>query len=444
MKPKATVHQAQRELFRTELEGLVDAGHALVKMGRQMNWAVFDEQLGQTYDPSTGAPGVSTRLMVALHYLKYRYDLSDDVVLAQWVENPYWQHFSGMQFFEHEMPIHPSSMSRWRKRLGEAGAETMLKATIDTGLKMKVITPAQIERVNVDTTVQTKAVRFPTDARLYDRARERLVKTARKQGLSIKQSYERVGRRLLMAQSRYAHARQMKRARACTRKLRTNLGRVIREIERQQSQPQGLLGKLLQTAKRIHGQERGDVQKVYSVHEPEVACIAKGKASKKYEFGNKVSLAATSKGGWLLGALSLLGNPYDGHTLDAQLAQVRRLVTTHTVKEGHVDMGYRGNNHQGPETIIVDKRRRGTIPKRVWKWMKRRAAIEPTIGHLKAEHRLERNRLKGTHGNAINALLSAAAMNFQKLLGFFLCRLLHLLRSLFVPASRDQFLAVMS
>jgi IS5 family transposase len=443
MKPKATVHQAQRELFRTELEGLVDAGHALVKMGRQMNWAVFDEQLGQTYDPSTGAPGVSTRLMVALHYLKYRYDLSDDVVLAQWVENPYWQHFSGRQFFEHELPIHPSSMSRWRKRLGEAGAEAMLKATIDTGLKMKVITPAQIERVNVDTTVQTKAVRFPTDARLYDRARERLVKTARKQGLSIKQSYERVGRRLLMAQSRYAHARQMKRARACTRKLRTHLGRVIREIERQQSQPQGLFGKLLETAKRIHAQERGDGQKVYSVHEPEVACIAKGKAGKKYEFGNKVSLAATSKGGWLLGALSLLGNPYDGHTLDAQLAQVRRLVTTHAVKEGHVDMGYRGNNHQGPETIIVDKRRRGTIPKRVWKGMKRRAAIEPTIGHLKAEHRLERNRLKGTQGNAINALLSAAAMNFQKLLGFFLCRLLHLLRSLFVPASRDQFLAVM-
>jgi IS5 family transposase len=150
----------------------------------------------------------------------------------------------------------------------------MLKATIDTGLKMKVITPAQIERVNVDTTVQTKTVRFPTDARLYDRARERLVKTARKQGLSIKQSSARVGRRLLMAQGRFAHARQLKRARACTRKLRTHLVRVIREIERQLSQPQALLGKLLETAKRIHAQERGDGQKVYRVHEPEVACIA--------------------------------------------------------------------------------------------------------------------------------------------------------------------------
>jgi len=405
-----------------------------------MNWAVFDEQLGQTYDPSNGAPGVSTRLMVALHYLKYQHDLSDEVVVAQWVENPYWQHFSGMQFFEHEFPVHPSSMSRWRKRLGEAGAEAMLKSTIDTGLKIKVITPLQIERVNVDTTVQTKAVRFPTDARLYERARERLVKTARKQGLSIKQSYERVGRRLEPLSP-------------CPP---DEAGPGVHPQTPDQFGPSDSRDRTPTiTATRTARQVTGDRQthpypaarrwqKVYSVHEPEVACIAKGKAGKKYEFGNKVSLAATSKGGWLLGALSLLGNPYDGHTLDEQLTQVRRLVTGHAVKEGHVDMGYRGNNHQGPETIIVDKRRRGSIPKRVWKWMKRRAAIEPTIGHLKAEHRLERNRLKGTQGNAINALLSAAAMNFQKLLGFFLCLLLRFLRSLSVPASRGQLLVVMA
>ena len=281
-----------------------------------MDWSVFEQQLGSTYHATHGAPGVSTRLMVALHYLKYQHDLSDEGVVQHWVENPYWQHFSGEQFFQHEMPIDPSSMTRWRKRLGEAGAETMLKATIDTGLRMKVITPAQLRHVNVDTTVQTKAVRFPTDARLYDRARERLVKTARKAGLQIKQSYERVGRRLRMAQSRYAPARQPKRARACTRKLRTNLGRVIREIGRQQSAPTGQLGELLTTAKRIHAQQPQDKNKVYSVHEPASACIAKGKAGKKYEFGNKVSVAVTSLGGWLLGAMSLPGNPYDGHTLN--------------------------------------------------------------------------------------------------------------------------------
>lgn len=435
MKPKDLVHQAQRELFRVELEHLVDAGHPLVKLGRQMDWAVFAERLGPTYAAANGAPGVRTRLLVALHYLKYQHDLSDEAVVQQWVENPYWQHFSGEQFFQHEMPIDPSSMTRWRQRLGEAGAEAMLKETIQTGLRMQVITPTQLKRVNVDTTVQTKAVRYPTDARLYNRARERLVKVARERGLQIKQSYERVGPRLLMQQSRYAHARQMKRARACTRKLRTNLGRVIREIARQCPEPTGVLPQLLTTAQRIHAQQPTDKNKVYSVHEPEVCCIAKGKAGKKYEFGNKASVATTSRGGWLLGALSQPGNPYDGHTLDEQLAQVRRLVGEKSPRapDAHVDMGYRGHNHSGPETVHVDKRRRGSTPKPLWRWMKRRAAVEPTIGHLKSEHRLERNRLKGTIGDAINAILSAAAMNFQKLQGFFWHFCLRLFASLFSP-----------
>jgi len=424
MKPKAPIRQAQRELFQVELDQLVDAGHPLVKLGRQINWAGFDEQLGRTYAQDQGAPGVSTRLLVALHYLKYRHDLSDEAVVQHWVENPYWQHFSGEQFFQHERPIDPSSMTRWRKRLGAAGAEAMLKETIETGLRMKVITPPQIQRVNVDTTVQTKAVRFPTDARLYDRARERLVKTARKSGLKIKQSYQRVGPQLLMQQSRYAHTRHPAQAASCTRKLRTNLGRVIREIERQQPQPQGQLNELLLTAKQIHAQQRQDKNKIYSVHEPKVCCIAKGKAGKKYEFGHKVSVATTSRGGWLLGTLSLLGNPYDGHTLEEQLAQVRRLVWAKIkdqakTPQAFVDMGYRGHNHTGPETVHIDKRRRGSTPKTLWRWMKRRSAVEPTIGHMKSDHRLERNRLKGTTGDAINALLCAAAMNFQKLLGFF-------------------------
>jgi IS5 family transposase len=185
----------------------------------------------------------------------------------------------------------------------------MLRATIEAGMAMRVIRPAQLKRINVDTTVQTKAIRFPTDARLYQRMRERLVKTARIEGLTIKQSYEHVGRRLLMQSSRYAHARQMKRARACTRKLKTQLGRIIREIERQTKEPSMKLDKLLQTARRIYEQQRHDKNKIYSVHEPEVQCIAKGKAGKQYEFGNKVSVAVSSRGGWFVGAKSFTGNP---------------------------------------------------------------------------------------------------------------------------------------
>ena len=410
MRPKR--EQPQRELFQVELEQLIDLHHPLVRLGMCIDWASFEQALGATYHPTQGAPGISTRLMVALHYLKYQHDLSDEDVVAAWVENPYWQHFSGQRTFQHRVPIEPSSRPRWRQRLGEAGAEQMLRTTIDAGIRMRVIRPAQLKRINVDTTVQTKAIRFPTDARLYNRCRQRLVKMARQQVLVIKQSYEHVGRRLLMLSSRYAHARQMKRARAATRKLRTQLGRVMREIERQATEPTEKLAKLLETARRIHAQQRHDKNKVYSVHEPEVQCIAKGKAGKPYEFGNKVSVAVTSRGGWMVGAKSFTGNPYDGHTLTAQLKQVNNLIGD-KVSEAHVDMGYRGHDDEGAVTVRVDKRQRGKTPRALWRWMKHRAAVEPSIGHLKAEHRLERNRLKGVAGDAINAILSAAAMNFH-------------------------------
>jgi transposase, IS5 family len=322
--------------------------------------------------------------MVALHYLKYQHDLSDEAAVARWVENPYWQHFSGRQFFEHEMPVDPSSMTRWRKRLGEAGAEAMLKATIDAALAMKALRPSQVAHVNVDTTVQTKAIRHPTDARLYDRARERLVQEGRNAGLAIKQSYERVGRRLVMMAGRYAHARQMRRSKACARKLRTHLGRVIREIEGQ-CVP-GSMRALLDTSKRIHAQKRSDQSKIYSVHEPQTPCIAKGKAGRKYEFGQKASVATTSKGGWLVGAKCMPGNPYDGHTLKEQMAQVERVcIKKEHLKTVHVDMGYRGHDYAGPAEVIVDRRRRGDIPRRIWRWMKRRAAVwSPPSGTSKA------------------------------------------------------------
>ena len=429
MKPKATPSSAQPDFFQVELYSIISSRHSLVRLSREIPWDAFDQLLQPTYAPVMGAPGITTRLMVALHYLKFQYDLSDENVVAHWVENPYWQFFSGMQFFSHEAPIDPSSMSRWRSRLGASGAEAMLKATVETGLKIKAIKPADFAHLNVDTTVQTKAIRHPTDPRLYDRARERLVKAARKDGLKIKRSYVRTGRHLVMKQSRYAHARQMKRARAVQRKLKTNLARVIREVEKQAPHPESPTVAMLAVAKRIHTQTKQDSGKVYSVHEPEVQCIAKGKAGKKYEFGNKVSLAVTSKKSWVIGALSFEGNPYDGHTLSKQIEQVRSIVGAQQVKEVFVDRGYRGHKHEGPENVTVDRERQGKIAKSFWRMMKRRAAIEPIIGHMKSEHRLERNRLKGTVGNAINALMSAAAMNFGKLLGW-IGRFWHFLRAL--------------
>jgi IS5 family transposase len=411
--------QPQIELFRVELERLLDLQHSLVKLAHSIDWQAFDKSFAAMWHDNNGRPAIDTRLMVSLHYLKYTYDLSDEAVVEAWVQNPYWQYLSGMRYFEHEVPIDPSSMSRWRGRAGKAGVEELLQQTIRAGLRMKVITPNQLERINVDTTVQEKHIRFPTDSRLCNRARERLVKAATKAGLRLRQSYARLGKILLMQQSRYTHARQLKRARRAQRKLHTILGRVIRDIERK-SQDKGQelepeLGVLLQRAKRIFEQKRHDKNKLYSVHAPEVECISKGKAHKRYEFGVKVSVATTSKGGWHVGALSCAHNPYDGHTLSAALAQVQSFIGQ-TPAQVFVDMGYRKHDYQGTSQIHVDKKTRGGTARSLWKWMKRRAAIEPGIGHLKAEHRMERNRLWGEQGDMINAILSAAGMNFRKLL----------------------------
>jgi transposase, IS5 family len=415
MKPKKAAYKnRQKDLFRVELLKIIDPAHSLAKLSGVVDWEQLEKVFGSTYCPDNGRPAVSTRLMVALHYLKYTHNLSDGEVVEAWVENPYWQFFSGMQWFEHTLPIHPSSMCRWRKRIGDAGAEQLLQETIKAGLKLKAVKAFQLKRVNVDTTVQEKEVRFPTDARLYDRARQRLADAAQKREIPIRQNYNQKAKQLLAQQSRYSHARQIKRAKKCTRSLRTYLGRVIRDIERKSPESDQKLTRLLEISKRIHKQQRQDKDKAYSVHAPEVECISKGKAHKRYEFGCKVSVAATSKGGWFVGAMAVHGNPYDGHTLSDALEQVERIVTK--PEHAFVDMGYRGHGYEGQVNVHVDKRRRGHTAKSLWRWMKRRAAIEPGIGHLKREHRMDRNRLKGKDGDRFNAILSAAGMNFAKLL----------------------------
>jgi IS5 family transposase len=277
-----------------------------------------------------------------------------------------------------------------------------------------------LERINVDTTVQEKFIRFPTDARLYDRMRERLVTAAQQRRIGLRQSYMRVGRWTLTRQQRYASAQQFRRARRMTKRLHTLLGRVVRDIERKTPQADGELTELLQRARRLLAQQRQDREKLYSVHAPEVECLAKGKVQKRYEFGCKVSVASTSRGNWIVGARALHGNPYDGHTLGDALQQV--------------DLGYRGHGVEAESMIHVVPHKRRHLAKSLRRWMNRRAAIEPVIGHLKSEHRMERNRLKGRVGDQLNAVLSACGFNLRKLLRAFFCldwlevlqRLLHL------------------
>jgi transposase, IS5 family len=371
---------------------MINPNHHLVKITKTVDWERLDEVFGKTFCQDNGRPAISTRLMVALHYLKNTFNLSDEEAVVGWIENPYWQYLIGMKYFEYSLPIHPSSMTRCRNRIGEAGREGLLKETIESGLKMKVVKPTQLKRINVDTTVKEKDICFPTDARLYDRARVRLVSAATERRITLRQNYNRLSRNLLCQQSRYAHARQMERVRACVRKLKTYLGRVVRYVERKCHMSDADLHFLLQISNRLLVQKRNDKDKVYSVHEPAVECISKGKAHKGYELGCKVSVAATSRGGWFVGALAVHWNPYDGHTLTDTLTQVARIAIP--PENVYVDQGYRGHGFTGNCEVHVDKRHRGRAAKSRWRWMKRRAAIESGIGHLKQEHRMDRNRLK--------------------------------------------------
>jgi IS5 family transposase len=293
--------------------------------------------------------------------------------------------------------------------------EELLGETIRTGLRGGFIREAELKRVNVDTTVQEKNVRYPTDARLYDRMRERLVEAARERGIELRQTYARKGKKALRRQSGYARAQQFKRARGQARALKTYLGRVVRDVERKAWTIDADLRELLDLSRQLLVQEKHDKDKLYSVHEPHVECISKGKIHKRYEFGCKVGVATTAKDNWAVASLAFHGNLYDGHTLQQTLDQVNRVTGLHP-HQAACDLGYRGHNYEGGCTVLIANRYRKSVPASIKKWWKRRSAIEPVIGHLKHEHSMERNSLKGKAGDFINALLSACGYNIRKLL----------------------------
>lgn len=415
MQPKTQISD-QGDLFRSHLDQMLDRQHELYRLADQINWQFFEREFGPLYSVKMGRPGVPIRLLVGLHYLKYAFNESDESVVSRFIENPYWQYFCGFEYFQHRTPLDPTTLVKWRKRIGSQGVEKLLQATIATAMGKNQITPESLERVNVDTTVQEKAIAYPTDARLYHTARIALVKFAKERGIRLRQSYERIGKKAYIKHGRYRHARQMKRARRELKRLRTFLGCVLRDISRKSGTPDQALATLLERASRIFNQKQHDKNKLYSLHAPEVSCIAKGKSHKKYEFGCKVSIVSTSKDNWIIGTQAKEGNPYDGHTLKDALKQAKQL-TGITPGNAYCDKGYKGAPRElNGTTIHLANKRKSSMKPKDWFWYKRRSAIEPIIGHLKADHRMNRNHLNGTEGDQINAMLAACGYNLRKLL----------------------------
>ena len=404
------------DLFRERLDAIIDPHHALVRLAGLVPWSRFEDAFGRFYRP-IGRPAKPTRLMVGLHYLKHVHDLSDEEVVARWVENPYWQFFCGFDFFQHEAPLNASTMTRWRKRIGPEGLEEMLKASVGVALDTGVAKPSSLERVSVDTTVQPKAIAHPTDSRLYWKALQSLVRQAKRHGITLRQSHTRLAKAAMVRAGRHAHARQFRRMRRALKQLRTYLGRVFRDVGRKIAGNTALEGKfarLLGLVERLMAQKPKDKDKLYALHAPEVVCIAKGKARTPYEFGAKVGIAVTNREGLVLAAKAFAGNPYDGHTLAETLDQATS-VSGVTPERIYVDKGYRGHNYTGAGEVMIAGRRRG-LSATMRRELRRRSAIEATIGHMKTDGRLDRNFLLGQAGDAINALLAAAGHNLRLVL----------------------------
>ena len=354
--------------------------------------------------------------------LKHMQSLSDEALCARWVENPYFQYFCGEAVFRHELRFDRSSLTRWRQRLGEDRLAALLQESLRVAFDTGALATKDLERVVVDTTVQPKAIAHPTDTRLTHKAIEKVVTFAKENGIALRQSYLRVAKRAAMMAGRYTHAHQFNRAKRQLKFLRIRLSRLIRDINRKivgdaalEARFAPLRGLALQV--RFQNQrQRG--QKVYALHAPEVECIGKGKARTPYEFGCKVSLATPVTkpigGQFVLHAKALHGNPFDGHTLDTAIKDIEN-NTGIEVKRVHLDRGYRGHNYPHRFRVWITGQARRVTPT-LKREMKRRAAVEPVIGHVKAEHRMGRNYLKGRDGDRINALLAAVGYNFHLLL----------------------------
>src|SRR6516225_8800067 len=396
MRPRERRETSEQDLFRSRLDQIIDMNHALVKLARTIDWRFLEAKFGAVYTDKPGQPPLPTRLMAGLAILKHTYDLSDEALCDRWVENPYFQYFCGEEFFQHALVFDRSSLTRWRQRMGEEKLPALLQESLAVATRTDAMKPSDLAHVVIDTTVQPKAVMFPTDAKLLNRARERLVRLAKKLGVSLRQSYRRVGKLALIKHQRYAHAHQFKRANRSLRKLKTYLGRIVRNIERHIAENEVLREAFVRPlflARRVLEQERRQRgRKVYSLHAPEVECI--GKVIPQME--------------------ALIGNVLD------------RCIT---------NAGYRGHNappdHKFKVYTTGQKRR---VTPQIKREFKRRAAIEPVIGHLKEHHRMGRNHLAHTSGDAINAVLAAAGYNFRRLLAWLRFLLLRLLIALGLAA----------
>ena len=389
--------------------------HPIYILGGKINWQIFEDAFSGLYSADFGSPAKPIRLMVSLLILKHLRDVSDESIVEQWEENAYYQYFSGMEVFTPGPPCAASELVHFRNRIGEEGCLLILKESIRINGK-----DGEERDITADTTVQEKNITFPTDAKLHVKIINKCVGIAQKEDIILRQSYTRTVKGLRQAGRFRSHPKNRKKALAADRKLKTIAGRLVRELERKLSEHTlAFYNPRLELFKKVLAQTKDSKNKIYSLHEPHVQCISKGKEHKKYEFGSKVSILVTQNTGVIVGALNFEGNPYDGHTLEPALDQYKE-IKGKSPRSVTADKGYRGVSQINETIVHLPK----PPAKNATKYQKqkdrkrfgRRAAVEPVISHLKQDYRLSRNYYSGVKGDNINVMLSAAAMNYKRMI----------------------------
>lgn len=406
----------QLEMFKTPLEHFIKKNHQLVVLTHKIPWDDLESELSIYYCKDNGRPSIPIRTVVGILILKRMFNESDESVLDRWVENPYWQYLCGEVHFQYELPFDRTELIKFRKRIGAKGAEKILKMSILLFDKKEV----QEKEVLIDTTVQEKNITYPTDVKLHKRIIEHCRDIAKEEEIKLRQVFKRELKQLMIDQRFHYHPKRKKKALSAQRRIKTIAGKILRDLERKMAPERGFLySDKIDIFHMILNQKRNSSNKIYSIHQPHVNCIAKGKEAKKFEFGNKSSIVKTMKSGIILGALAFSDNIYDGDTLEPQLEQVERL-TGYKPKKGIVDRGYRGRKNILGVQILIPKKLPGWVTRyqkqKYRRYFRARAGIEPVIGHLKQDHRMNRNYLLDEIGDKTNTILAAAGFNLKKML----------------------------
>jgi len=400
-------NQYQKDLFAPLLVDIINRQNELALLSDSIDWKYFENEFKIHYS-NTGKPSMPIRFMVGCLMLKNLYNLGDESLVNVWLQNPYMQYFCGESTFVHQFPCDPSDFVHFRKRIGEDGFEKIFTYSVKCNGEI------QCEYVLSDTTVQENNTTFPTDTKLCKKIIDGCNKIAKKENIIQRQTYTRVSKQLVRDAYNASHPKRKKRAEKAKRKIKTIAGRMVREIERN-------LGNkyedLIHIYKRILSQKRTDKNKIYSIHKPDTACIAKGKAHKQFEFGNKVGLVVNPKNNTILAIESFLGNPHDSTTIEPLIHQMNRALD-YLPKEIIYDRGGRGQSEIQGVTISTPKKptkNQSEYQKnKQRKKFRRRAGIEPVIGHLKQYFRMGQNYYSMPNNSKINALLVATAWNLKK------------------------------